>query len=229
MSRLAPAPLLALLPALALAGCGGGGDSSTTTSAAGTTTTGASARHAAPTSPRRRRRDARPARSRPTSLDPSKTYDGRRWRRTAAASRSRSTRSSRRRRPRRSSRSSNDGFYDGTIFHRIVPGFVIQGGDPTATGTGGPGYSTVDTPPADATYTARRRRDGEDRCRAGRHCGQPVLRRHRRRRRACRPTTRSSARSPRGSTWSTRSASSAAPTSSRPQVVAIEKATVSES
>ena len=40
-----------------------------------------------------------------------------------------------------------------TIFHRIVPGFVIQGGDPTATGTGGPGYSTVDTPPADAKYT----------------------------------------------------------------------------
>jgi len=45
------------------------------------------------------------------------------------------------------------GFFDDTIFHRIVPGFVIQGGDPTQTGTGGPGYSTVDVPPADAAYT----------------------------------------------------------------------------
>ena len=43
-------------------------------------------------------------------------------------------------------------FFNGTIFHRIVPGFVIQGGDPTATGSGDPGYSTVDEPPADATY-----------------------------------------------------------------------------
>src|SRR5439155_1121635 len=44
------------------------------------------------------------------------------------------------------------GFYDGTIFHRIVPGFVIQGGDPTQTGAGGPGYKTVDRPPASARY-----------------------------------------------------------------------------
>jgi len=44
-------------------------------------------------------------------------------------------------------------FFDGTKFHRIVRGFVIQGGDPTGTGSGGPGYTVVDVPPADAAYT----------------------------------------------------------------------------
>jgi peptidyl-prolyl cis-trans isomerase B (cyclophilin B) len=44
------------------------------------------------------------------------------------------------------------GFFDNTVFHRIVPGFVIQGGDPTQSGTGGPGYKTEDTPPSGARY-----------------------------------------------------------------------------
>ena len=44
------------------------------------------------------------------------------------------------------------GFFDGLTFHRIVPGFVIQGGDPEGNGAGGPGYSVVDKPPADTKY-----------------------------------------------------------------------------
>jgi peptidyl-prolyl cis-trans isomerase B (cyclophilin B) len=47
----------------------------------------------------------------------------------------------------------NAGYYDDTVFHRIIPDFVIQGGDPTASGAGGPGYTTVDLPAKDTKYT----------------------------------------------------------------------------
>jgi cyclophilin family peptidyl-prolyl cis-trans isomerase len=43
-------------------------------------------------------------------------------------------------------------YYDGVIFHRVIPGFVLQGGDPTGTGTGGPGYKFGDELPAPGRY-----------------------------------------------------------------------------
>lgn len=46
-----------------------------------------------------------------------------------------------------------DGFFDNTTFHRVAKGFVVQGGDPSGDGTGGPGYSVVEAPPEDLQYT----------------------------------------------------------------------------
>ena len=60
------------------------------------------------------------------------------------------------------------GFYDGLTFHRIVAGFVIQGGDPAGNGQGGPGYSVVEAAAGRPPVHEGRRRDGQDADRAGR-------------------------------------------------------------
>lgn len=48
---------------------------------------------------------------------------------------------------------SEEGVYDDLIFHRVAPGFVIQGGDPEGTGIGGPGYTVDEKPPPNLAYT----------------------------------------------------------------------------
>ena len=89
-------------------------------------------------------------------------------------------------------------FYDGITFHRIVPGFVVQGGDPTGTGGGGPGYEFADELPASMEdYKAgsvAMANSGPG------HQRQPVLRHPRPTPGSTDPSTRSSARSRRAST-----------------------------
>jgi cyclophilin family peptidyl-prolyl cis-trans isomerase len=134
-------PLIGLVAVFALPGCGGGGGGTTkaTTDANGCVVV------KAPVG------GARPEKEPTALLDAQKTYD--------VVIRTNCGSFTIRLDPKQSPHAAasfvaltNAGYFDNTIFHRIVPGFVIQGGDPTATGTGGPGYTTVDKPPSSASY-----------------------------------------------------------------------------
>jgi cyclophilin family peptidyl-prolyl cis-trans isomerase len=136
-------PLLALV--CLLAACGGKSGSGTTTEAQSTTNANGCSTVSAPAGSAR-------SEKKPTSkLDPSKTYKV-----TFQTNCGSFTFTLDQKQSPNASASIvslvNAGYFDHTVFHRIVPGFVIQGGDPTATGTGGPGYTTVDKPPASANY-----------------------------------------------------------------------------
>ena len=140
--------LAALSAGISLGACGGDGEEET--SAADQPVVGAAG--CRQVDPPRRRRDGGQPRATP-ALDPAKTYDV--VFRTSCGSFT--VRLDVQTSPKSTSSFVSlvrRGFYDGTGFHRIVPGFVIQAGDPTGTGRGGPGYSTVEPPPSTLRYDA---------------------------------------------------------------------------
>ena len=87
-----------------------------------------------------------------------------------------------------------DGYFSETIFHRIIPGFVIQGGDPTGTGDGGPGLHNGRHAACERGLYPRRGGDGEDRTPAQRARQEASSSSSPPPTPGCRPTTRSSAR-----------------------------------
>jgi len=139
-----PLSLVGLVTVLVLAGCGGGGGGTTSTTQATTDANGCVVMKAPASA-------ARSGKAPTTILDATKTYD--------VVIRTNCGSFTIRLDPKQSPHAvasfvalAKAGYFDNTVFHRIVPGFVIQGGDPTATGTSGPGYTTVDTPPSTASY-----------------------------------------------------------------------------
>lgn len=147
---------LLLVSALTVAGCGGGGDkkvqdTSTADSSAAQTAPKASVGGCNRVSAPKAKPDG--GQKKPTSkLAPGKTYDVKLTTNCGAFT----IRLDQKLAPATAASFASlarKGFFDGTVFHRIVPGFVIQGGDPTGSGQGGPGYSTTDKPAPDTAYT----------------------------------------------------------------------------
>jgi peptidyl-prolyl cis-trans isomerase B (cyclophilin B) len=138
-----------LAGSLALASCGGGGSKGSSASKGGTGATGSGKCATVSTpSPRRVRKQAKPT----LSLAKGRKYDVTLETNCGAFTI--------RLDPRQAPRTGGSflslvrkRFYNGLTFHRIVPGFVIQGGDPRGNGTGGPGYTIRERPPADVVYS----------------------------------------------------------------------------
>jgi cyclophilin family peptidyl-prolyl cis-trans isomerase len=150
MSRPLPPLAVALAAVVALAGCGGASTAkkaSKTAGAGGATTTSTGCRNVAQPKPK-------PASlAKPTTrLNPAKVYVATvktscgSFAITLDAKRAPVTGGS-------FVYMARKGLYDDTTFHRVVHGFVIQGGDPKGNGTGGPGYSVVEAPPKSLHYT----------------------------------------------------------------------------
>ena len=136
------------LALLALAGCGGGGGGTTTTGASKPASTRITCKKVAAPEPKGAQHLSKPK----ATLPAGKRYDvdlqtncGTITIRLATG------------RAPKTAASFADlvkrGFYDGLTFHRVVHGFVIQGGDPVGTGLGGPGYTVVEQPPPNVAYT----------------------------------------------------------------------------
>jgi cyclophilin family peptidyl-prolyl cis-trans isomerase len=134
------------LAALCLAACGGSKNAATTSTQA--TVTDAAGCITVTPPPAQKRHEAKPTKP----LDASKTYDVKIQTNCGSFTIRLATKTS----PATTASFvslAQKGFFDNTVFHRIVPGFVIQGGDPKGNGTGGPGYKVVEAPPKTAQYT----------------------------------------------------------------------------
>jgi peptidyl-prolyl cis-trans isomerase B (cyclophilin B) len=145
-------PLLALLLALTLAACGSGDDGAKEEPASATGTaqaeTDTGCRKVEAPAPKGEQHIAKPD----LKLDPSKTYVAQvstncgDFEITLAVKKAPKTTAA-------FTALARKGFFDGLTFHRVVQGFVIQGGDPLGNGQGGPGFSVREAPPKDLQYT----------------------------------------------------------------------------
>jgi peptidyl-prolyl cis-trans isomerase B (cyclophilin B) len=140
--------VLLLVAVLALTACGGKKDPASLGTTNGTTTVDSDGCHAIKTPDPEQRDVPKPTRA----LDPTKSYDVTLETNCGSITIRLDVKDSPKTTASFVSLVRRHYFID-TVFHRIIPGFVIQGGDPTGSGNGGPGYETVEAPPSSTKYT----------------------------------------------------------------------------